>query len=449
MAPESRLGPYVLERRLGARGATEIFLAKKPLGPTFKQVVVKRMRRELIDDERLEEMFMREAGILSGLSHPNVVQILDCGRADDGELYIALEYLAGITVEQLALRAWRAERALPIELALRVVADAARGLDYIHRQPEKLVHRDVSPDNLFFVADGTTKLLDFSVARGATMKLLTEQGERRGKINFMSPEHLESRELDGRADLFSLGVTAYWLLTGRYPFQGNNDLGIMRAILGAEPEPVRARNADVPPWVEQLVMCLLAKDQSARVPTGADVDLTIQARAQGLLDRDADVAFYRDLMDVTASDVDDEPEPMVAVMRGRTSVSRGAPRPVTFEASSAPSGEVRPLSPLADPFPGDTARLPTVPQTAESADVQILPFEAPTDDPSLFDDAPTKQQPAMIDEPAASVTLPTPPHTGSNPVPRAVAVELPVDEEGGDTVRIPAGTLVDDPTKKF
>jgi serine/threonine protein kinase len=161
-----RVGPYILERRLGVGGMAEVFLARKPLGPTaFKHVVVKGMLADFIEEERFTEMFLREAGILAQLSHPNVVQIFDLG-ADEDELYIALEYLDGISVQQLAIRSWRAHEPVPVELALRVISESARGLDYVHRlkgpggEPLNLVHRDVSPDNLFFVRDGTVKLLD-------------------------------------------------------------------------------------------------------------------------------------------------------------------------------------------------------------------------------------------------------------------------------------------------
>lgn len=372
-----RLGAYVLERRLGAGGMAEVFLAKKPIGVgAFKQVVLKRMRRELVGEERFVEMFLREAGILAQLSHPNVVQIFDLA-ADDDELYIALEYLDGLSVQDLAVRSARARRPLPVELVLRVVAEIARGLDYVHRQrgpagePLNLVHRDVSPDNMFMVRDGTVKLLDFGVARGAATTVLTSKGELKGKVPFMSPEQIDGDDLDGRSDLFSLGVAAWTLLVGHRPFRGATAVAVMRAIQLEDPPPPRTLNAEVPLWLDELVMSLLAKDRAARPPTGAFVDEKIGELGRDLLDKDADAAFLAELL---AGDDREE---------GRGGAGGDAP---------GPRPAVRRLRPAA-PFGDDTA------PTSLSALLEEL---AGTEPPrplagdAGFDDGPTE----------LSVTLP-------------------------------------------
>jgi eukaryotic-like serine/threonine-protein kinase len=357
------VGPYILERRLGIGGMAEVFLAKKPLGTmAFKQVVVKRMRQELVEDERFVEMFLREAGILAQLNHPNIVQIFDLGVERD-ELYIALEYLDGISIHQLARRAAHAARPLPIELILRVVSEVARGLDYVHRMrgPDGaalgLVHRDVTPDNMFFVRDGTLKLLDFGIARGATMKLLTSQGELKGKVPYMAPEQLDGADLDGRADLFALGVTAYWLLTGRRPFWGATAVAVMRAIVGDNPSPPSALNDEVPRWLDAVIMSLLQKDRANRPASGADVDREIGERAAALLDRAADAAYAAELLSLPEVDLDDSSLPMRAVRRGGGREPRAEiPMAVSFEAPP-------------DTLAADTAQVPriSVPPTVDLA----------------------------------------------------------------------------------
>ena len=409
---EQRIGPYVIERRLGVGGMAEVFLARKQVGAAWKRVVVKRMLPDLNDDPKFVQMFEREAVILAQLNHANVVQIFDLG-SDKGKLYIAMEWLDGVTVHDLAVRTWKARRALPTELVLRVVADAARGLDYVHKQadadgaPLHLIHRDVAPDNLFFVKDGTIKLLDFGVARSAAMKQLTQRGELKGKVPFMAPEQLESRPLDGRTDLYSLGVSAYWLLTGQRPFRAPNDLGLIRAILRTEPAPIRSINADVPAWLATTIERLLAKDPADRVQSGAELETLITKRAGQHLDRARDVAFMEEVLGVR--DLDDNTSPHPALRRNPTGVfARAAPKPVSML-------EVEPV---------DDAMI------EGEAD---LAFEMAT---TLHDE---REQPTFSATPQGT-KLPAPART---PMPRAAKMEMPIeaDDPSNDTLRLTESQL--------
>jgi serine/threonine protein kinase len=275
--PLGRLGRYVLEKPLGRGGMAEVFLARQE-GPSgfSKRVVLKRIHRSLLGDDRYVQMFLREARIAARLNHTNLVQVFELGEQDD-EYFLAMEHIDGLTLQKAARRAWGAGESVPMEVALRAVADAARGLHYAHTLRDdddndiSLIHRDISPDNLMLTRDGVTKVLDFGVAKTRDGDAMTTDGELKGKIPFMSPEQIRTEPLDGRSDLWSLGVTLYWLLTGERPFPAHNEIASLHAIVHAEPRAPRDLNPLIPLPLQSLVLQLLTKDRSRRITTGAEL----------------------------------------------------------------------------------------------------------------------------------------------------------------------------------
>ena len=271
-----RLGRYTLTKRLGVGGMAEVFLAQQD-GPAgfHKTCVVKRMLPHLAEEQRFVEMFQREARLAALVHHTNVVQIFELGELE-GSFFIAMEYVDGMPLHRLARVTWRMNRPLPMEVVCCTLADAALGLAAAHEQcdehgkPLHLVHRDISPDNLIVNREGVTKVLDFGVAK-STQGERTATGELKGKVPFLSPEQIRGDAIDGRADLYALGVTAYWLLTGKRPFAAPSDLGVMQAILAQTPRPPRDLNPTVPEVLDELVMCLLQKDPAQRPQSGHEV----------------------------------------------------------------------------------------------------------------------------------------------------------------------------------
>lgn len=271
-----RLGRYLLTKRLGVGGMAEVFLAQQD-GPAgfSKLCVVKRILPHLAEDVRFVQMFQREARVAAMLTHTNIVQIHELGEVD-GIYFIAMEYVDGAPLHNLARSAWRMGRSIPLEVICCAIADAALGLHAAHTQrdvdgrPLHLVHRDISPDNLIINREGVTKILDFGIAKTAAAER-TATGELKGKIPFMSPEQVMGEPLDGRADLYALGVSLYWLLTGKRPLSAQSDLLLMQRILSEMPPPPRELNPSVPEPVNDLVMQLMAKDRNARPASGADV----------------------------------------------------------------------------------------------------------------------------------------------------------------------------------
>jgi serine/threonine-protein kinase len=279
------LGPYLLEKRLGIGGMAEVFLARKdgPAGFT-KQIVVKRILPHLAEDDRFVQMFLREAQTAASLNHSNLVQVYELGEAD-GQYFIAMEYVEGLTLYKLAKRAWNRGRSVPMEVALRSIADAALGLHYAHHLIDdygrefSLVHRDISPDNLMINRQGVTKVLDFGIAKDTSQGGVTKTGELKGKIPYMSPEQIQGGGVDGRSDLYSLGITMYWMLTGKRPFRGATELMTLQGVLTQEAAPPSSINRFVPESVDDICLSLLEKDPEDRFQTGAQLHDALVALA--------------------------------------------------------------------------------------------------------------------------------------------------------------------------
>jgi len=279
--PPQRLGRYLLGDRLGIGGMAEVFLAEQEGAAGFKnRCVVKRMLPHLAEQKRFVDMFLREAKLASTLRHANIVQIWDLGEVD-GTYFIAMEHVDGLGLNQLARTAWRNGKSLPMEVVCNALADAADGLAVAHArvdangEPAPIIHRDISPDNLMIDKDGVTKILDFGIARSNDVER-TATGELKGKVPFMSPEQLRSEPLDGRADVYALGVTAYWLLTGKRPFVGQSDLLTMQAILSETLRPPRELNPSIPEGLNALVMHMLEKDREQRIDSAHAVAAALE-----------------------------------------------------------------------------------------------------------------------------------------------------------------------------
>jgi predicted ATPase len=216
-------------------------------------------------------MFLDEARIAADLSHPNVVNIFDAGQAE-GRYFITMEYLRGRDVAALFHEVSRRKEPLPLAVSLHCLVDAARGLHAAHTKKDlegralHIVHRDISPPNLFVTWDGVTKVLDFGIAHAAVRSTRTEVGVVKGKLAYLSPEQLEAQELDGRSDQFALGIVAWELLTGQRLFLKPSDAEALRAILEHRIPAPRTVAPDLPQGVEDVVLRMLEADRDARFP---------------------------------------------------------------------------------------------------------------------------------------------------------------------------------------
>jgi eukaryotic-like serine/threonine-protein kinase len=255
------LGRYEIIKELGRGAMGTVFLGKDPR--INREVAIKTLKYEEIDTEQLDEVkkrFFREAEAAGKLSHPNIVTIFDVG--EDYEIaYMAMELLDGSDLAKYC----RKENLLPLPEVIRVVSCVAMGLDYAHANG--IVHRDIKPANIMILNNGEIKVADFGIARVmATSK--TQTGVVLGTPSYMSPEQIAGKKVDGRSDLFSLGVVLYELVTGEKPFNGDSITTLMYNITSSAPISIKKLSPDIPEKLEPIVERLLAKEAEARYQTG-------------------------------------------------------------------------------------------------------------------------------------------------------------------------------------
>jgi serine/threonine protein kinase len=220
------------------------------------------LRRAIVD------RFVREAQVMSRLESPHVARLLDVGnlRSERGELpFLVLEYLDGVDLEKLL----RDRGPLPWREAAALIAQATEAIADAH--DAGIVHRDLKPSNLFLV-EGVVKVLDFGIAKVSDAAALTRQDSMLGTAHYMAPEQLtEPDAIDGRVDVWALGIVLYELLTGKLPFPGRTEIEVVSAILRKPPLPLRAHVEGIPPSVEKVIERCLRKDKDARYPTVRDL----------------------------------------------------------------------------------------------------------------------------------------------------------------------------------
>lgn len=239
-------------------------------------VVLKRIHQHLAMQEQFRAMFLDEAKVSAAISHPNVVHVEELGQAGN-ELFMVMEYLAGEPSSGLVRRLVAQNRVLPPRLAAHIVAEASAGLHAAHElkdpsgQPRNLVHRDVTPQNVFVTYDGHVKVLDFGIAKAAGRDARTETGEIKGKFEYLSPEQCRSMVLDRRSDVFALGIVLWELLTGRRLFRRDNIASAIHAILN-EPVPSPSELvSSCPPSLDRICLRALERHRAMRYPTAAEM----------------------------------------------------------------------------------------------------------------------------------------------------------------------------------
>lgn len=284
-------GKYTLEKVLGRGGMATVYLATEK-GPSGfeKQLCLKKILPHLAEEEEFVGMFLDEARTAARLSHPNLVQIFGLGE-ENGVHYIVMEYVNGVSLARVIRALAEQGNLAPVPIVASMISKVASALDYAHRfcdekgEPLNLVHRDVSPDNILISRDGAVKLIDFGIAKASTNENKTVSGAVKGKFRFMSPEQIRGQSLDGRSDLFSLGLVLYELMTGTQAFDGGGGLGTVNAILAEEPRPLDSLHDRIPKDLHDLVMSLLAKDREERPKDCFELEKSLEEfmRASGEL----------------------------------------------------------------------------------------------------------------------------------------------------------------------
>jgi eukaryotic-like serine/threonine-protein kinase len=273
LAPGTKLGPYDIQAPLGVGGMGEVYRARDTR--LDRAVAIKILPAHLSNDPVRKQRFEREAKTISSLNHPHICVLHDVGH-QDGIDYLVMECIEG---ETLAKRLEKG--ALPLEQVLKFGAQVADALDKAHRSG--MVHRDLKPSNIMLTPTGA-KLLDFGLAKPATPMTnlatmtvtkaespMTEERTIVGTFQYMSPEQLEGKELDGRSDIFSLGAVLYEMVTGRRAFEGKSQLSVATAILEREPEPVGTVKPTTPAALDHAIKKCFAKSADERWQSASDL----------------------------------------------------------------------------------------------------------------------------------------------------------------------------------
>ncbi len=281
--PTEAFGPYLLYDKLGSGGMATVHRAKKRgIEGVEAPVALKRLLPELAVNDEFVRSFVREARLASQLRHMNIAQTYDLGRVE-GVYYIAIELILGHDLRQILRHTAYSTGPMPVPLVLNVLFQLCEALDYAHSfkdengTPLGLVHRDVSPANVIVSEDGTVKLVDFGIAKATAANWQTMSGQLKGKFAYMAPEMLEGM-VDARADLFSLGIVAYELLTSQPLFGGGgDDIETLKRVKIWNPPPVSSINRHVPKEVDMVIATALAKNPTQRWQTAAQLRGAIEA----------------------------------------------------------------------------------------------------------------------------------------------------------------------------
>lgn len=270
---EKMVGHYRITSKLGAGGMGEVFLAEDTR--LERKAAIKLLPADMAADPERRQRFLTEAKAASALNHPHVCIVYDVGETEDGQPYIAMEFVAGAALDVVL-----EQGPLEVDQVIEVAGQVADALDAAHSSG--VVHRDIKPGNISLNDRGQIKVLDFGLAKrmptettniaGKTVDMQqTLEGQVLGTPSYMSPEQAIGKPVDHRSDLFSLGAVIYHLLTGRKPFNGNTLGEVFDSVMHRQPDPIARFNYDAPPELERITLKLLAKDVNQRYQSARDL----------------------------------------------------------------------------------------------------------------------------------------------------------------------------------
>jgi tRNA A-37 threonylcarbamoyl transferase component Bud32 len=271
----TRIGPYLLTRKIAQGGMAELYLADYLREDGFrKTVAVKKVLPHLADNRDFIDMFIREARLAALLQHPNVVQIADFGKIQNA-YFIAMEYVNG---KNLAEIMGFLKKGLPVDMAVFLILKISNGLQYSHSRkddktgmPLNIVHRDISPQNILISLNGEVKLSDFGISKATSEPSLTQAGVIKGKLSYLSPEQAMGLAVNHQIDIYALGLVFYEILSGKRLYRFANDIEAIRTIPKMTIPPIITKRPDIPQGLNDIVMKCLEKSTTQRYQTAQEM----------------------------------------------------------------------------------------------------------------------------------------------------------------------------------
>lgn len=286
-----KIGPYILLQRIAAGGMADIFLAKKS-GPNNLNsfYAVKKILEKYAEMPEFHKMFHEEAKITNALSldiHKNVITSATYEKIGNHYIFV-MEYIKGLNLKYFLKLAEKKNSPLGLEAILYIITEIASGLDHLHNlvnlktgQPLKLIHRDISPQNVMISHNGQIKIIDFGIAKASILEETHADSGIKGKMAYMSPEQATGNSLDSRSDIFSLGIILWELLAKRRLFLADSSMETLRNVRNCQVPDIKAFNPNVPPQVEQILKKSLAKNKEERYKRATDFAQDLHKAIQG------------------------------------------------------------------------------------------------------------------------------------------------------------------------
>ncbi|AKF08052.1 serine/threonine-protein kinase [Sandaracinus amylolyticus] len=400
-----RASAYEPLSEIASGGVGRVELVRRREGSFERLYARKRLHDAHRDDAEFRTMFFDEARIAGLVRHANVVSVLDVGEDDEGP-YLVMEYVEGVPASAIVQHAIARRAEVPLQLALRIGIEAARGLHAAHEltapsgEPLALVHRDVSPQNILVGFDGVTRVTDFGVAKAFGRTTRTATGVLKGKLGYMAPEQLRFEEVDRRADLFSLGIVLYELLAGRRLYRNVDGHDGVRRILHEPPPDLGEVRADAAPELVELVFSMLAKDPAHRPRTALEVSRVLDDVLADVVGSEGRLDVGEHLREAFAGELQRQRERSRAP--ARAALSRG-PR-AALTASVVAGVIAAAISVWASLTPDDEQRAETTPIVPAAAAPVAAPAPVPVIEaapPAVHDSA---QADVAEEAPAAPTT---------------------------------------------
>jgi serine/threonine-protein kinase len=380
----AHIGDYEIVGTLGAGGMGRVYKVRSIISDRLEAMKI--LLPNLTTEPELADRFLREIKVLASLTHPNIAALHAAFRFEN-QLIMVMELVEGTTLEE-KLR----QGSVPLVDGVDYLAQVLSALSYAHARG--VVHRDIKPGNMMVTADGIVKLMDFGIARAASERKLTMTGTTLGSIYYMSPEQVEGRDIDGRSDLYSVGVCLYEVATGKKPFEGDSNYAIMAAHLKQAPVPPIEVDPNIPHPLNEIIMMVLAKDPAQRFQS-ADAFRNALESAKGALG----VVAKRAAEATSSSPFLNSTGGATAVMGGPAAATSlmGATAPLESPSTSVLPSPQPPTPPIQSP----SANPPT-PSPPLRPPAQPLTATGPVQGPPVGPPAPAASEPDSLSGVASS-----------------------------------------------